>query len=151
MVQEEKLKIVPVYLRSGDHTWIPALQLKTHDGKAVVSVPKFVSGEKDMLQCHKQSKQFPYQANNQLIDLKEYPNSLLPMQNVDSNGNLEDYGDMVDLPFMHEVRHCTESLFIYQTLIILNLFMIIICFNHSYNELFFVGCDFVQLEIASHA
>jgi hypothetical protein len=104
MVQEEKPKIVPVYLRSADHSWIPALQLKTNDGKAVVSVPKFVKGENDMMSCLTASKQFPYQANNQVIDLKDYPNSVLPMQNVDSNGNLEEYKDMVDLPFMHEVR-----------------------------------------------
>jgi hypothetical protein len=104
MVKEEKSKVTPVYLRSADHTWVPALQLKTHDGKAVVSVPKFLNGEKDMLQCLKASKQFPYQANNQSIDLKDYPNSVLPVQNVDANGNLEDYKDMVDLPFMHEVR-----------------------------------------------
>ena len=100
---EDKPKITPVYIRSADHTWLPVLQLKTHDGKAIVSVPKYVKGENDMIQCLKSSKQFPYHANNQIIDLKDYPNSLLPLQNVDSNGTLEDYKDMVDLPFMHEV------------------------------------------------
>jgi hypothetical protein len=110
MAKEEAPKVTPVYIRSADHSWVPALQLKTHDGKATVSVPKFSSGEKDMLQCLKASKQFPYQANNQSVDLKEYPNSLLPVQNVDSNGNLEDYKDMVDLPFMHEVRICRTNL-----------------------------------------
>jgi hypothetical protein len=103
MVTDKESKITPVYIRSIDHSWIPALQLKTHEGKAVVSVPKFVKGENDMLQCLKASKQFPYHANNQVINLGEYTNSLLPLQNVDSNGNLEDYKDMVDLPFMHEV------------------------------------------------
>lgn len=103
MVKEEKPKITPVYIRSTDHTWLPVLQLKTHEGKAVVSVPKYVKGEHDMIQCLKSSKQFPYHANNQVVDLKDYPNSLLPLQNVDSNGTLEDYKDMVDLPFMHEV------------------------------------------------
>jgi hypothetical protein len=110
MAKEEAPKVTPVYIRSADHSWVPALQLKTLDGKATVSVPKFSSGEKDMLQCLKASKQFPYQANNQSVDLKEYPNSLLPVQNVDSNGNLEDYKDMVDLPFMHEVRICRTNL-----------------------------------------
>lgn len=144
MVKEEAPKVTPVYIRSADHTWVPALQLKSHDGKATVSVPKFASGEKDMLQCLKASKQFPYQANNQSIDLKEYPNSLLPVQNVDSNGNLEDYKDMVDLPFMHEVRIGGRK-FVGSFLNAL----------HSSNVALLVlqctGCHFVQLEASSRA
>jgi hypothetical protein len=104
MVQQEKTKITPVYLKSENHTWVPALQLKLNDnGKAVVSVPKFNNGEKDMMNCAKASKSFPYN-DNQIVDLKDYPNGVLPVQNVDANGNLEEYKDMVDLPFMHEVR-----------------------------------------------
>lgn len=102
MMQEEKPKVTPVYIRSADHTWVPALQLKEYNGKATVSVPKFKNGEKDIMNCAKASKAFPYQ-ENQHVDLKDYPNGVLPMQNVDANGNLEDYKDMVDLPFMHEV------------------------------------------------
>ena len=56
-----------------------------------------------MLNCAKASKTFKYH-DNQIIDLSTYPTGHLPMQNVDQNGNLEDYKDMVDLPFMHEVR-----------------------------------------------
>lgn len=106
MVQE-KPKITPVYLRSADHTWIPALQLKTHNGKATVSLPMFKNGEKDMMNCAKESKAFPYNRDNQVVELKDYPNGVLPMQNVDANGNLEEYKDMVDLPFMHEVQKAT--------------------------------------------
>lgn len=98
----QKDKITPVYLRSADHTWVPALQLKTHNGKAIVAIPKF-KNEQEMLHCAKASKTFRYH-DNQTIDLADYPGSILPMQNVDCNGNLEDYMDMVDLPFMHEVR-----------------------------------------------
>jgi hypothetical protein len=102
MAKQEAPKITPVYLKSADNTWIPALQLKVHDGKATVKVPKF-KNEKDMMNCGKESKTCPYH-EHQIVDLKDYPNGLLPMQNVDSNGNLEEYKDMVDLPFMHEVR-----------------------------------------------
>lgn len=114
MVKEEAPKITPVYLKSVDNTWIPALQLKVHNDKATVSVPKFKSGEKDMINCAKESKAFPYN-DNQIIDLKDYPNGLLPMQNVDSNGNLEEYKDMVDLPFMHEVRSNQNTIDAIQT------------------------------------
>ena len=100
--QQQKPIATPVYLRSADHTWIPALQLKTFDGKAVVSVPKFPN-EKDMMHCSKSSKTFRYH-DNQIVNMADYPNNVLPMQNVDCNGNLEEYMDMVDLPFMHEVR-----------------------------------------------
>jgi len=52
-----------------------------------------------MLQCgdkHKYTKE-------ETIDLTNYPSKVLPMQNVDASGNLEDYKDMVQLPYMHEV------------------------------------------------
>jgi hypothetical protein len=100
MTREGKTKITPVYFKSANHIWVPALQLKSASGKAVVSVPKF-KDEKDMLQCEPKGKYH----DNQTVDLKEYPNNVLPMQNVDASGNLEEYKDMVDLPFMHEVRH----------------------------------------------
>jgi hypothetical protein len=93
MVKEEAPKITPVYLRNADNCWVPALQLKTHNGKATVSLPKFKS-EKDMLVCQKASKTFKY-GDNEVVDLKDYPNGVLPMQNVDGNGNLEEYKDMV--------------------------------------------------------
>jgi hypothetical protein len=38
------------------------------------------------------------------INLKEYENECLPLQNVDNNGNLLEVADMVKLPYLHEVR-----------------------------------------------
>lgn len=102
---EEDPKVTPVYIKSKESTWVPALQLKTYNGRATVSVPKFKS-EREMLNCAKASRTLKYE--NQVIDLKDYENGVLPMQNVDSNGNVEDYKDMVDLPFMHEVRTDVE-------------------------------------------
>ena len=37
------------------------------------------------------------------VEMKDYPNSALPLQNVDEHGNLNEVEDMVDLPFLHEV------------------------------------------------
>ena len=37
------------------------------------------------------------------VDLKDYDNGVLPLQNVDSNGALNEVADMVKLPYLHEV------------------------------------------------
>jgi hypothetical protein len=102
--KSEKNEVVPVYVRSSEHTWIPALQLKVHPcgKKATVAIPKF-RNEEEMLHCAKVSGTYGYE-ENQVISLKDYPNNVLPMQNIDCNGCLQNYMDMVDLPFMHEVR-----------------------------------------------
>jgi hypothetical protein len=94
-------KGVPVYLKSAEHGWIPALQLKTYHGKAKVAVPRIVQ-ENDLLHCSDSSQKLRF--DNHEIDLADYKDGMLPMQNVDHHGNVEDYKDMVDLPFMHEVR-----------------------------------------------
>jgi hypothetical protein len=92
--------VVPVYLKSKDHCWVPALQLKTFNGKATVAVPR-ITKEEELLHCSNTSKQFRF--DNQVVNLADYKDGIIPMQNVDHRGNLEDYKDMVDLPFMHEV------------------------------------------------
>lgn len=101
--KSEKDEITPVYVRSAEHTWIPVLQLKVHPcgKKATIAVPKF-RNEEGMLHCANASRTFGYQ-ENQIVSLTDYPNYVLPMQNIDCHGCLHDYMDMVDLPFMHEV------------------------------------------------
>lgn len=98
MVKTEDSPVSHVYLRSAQHGWVPALQVKVDGNKANVCRPVFKS-EKDLMSCPKKQKLAP----NELVDLRDYPNQCLPMQNVDANGHLEDYKDMVQLPFMHEV------------------------------------------------
>ncbi len=39
-----------------------------------------------------------------VVNLKEYPHKVLPLQNVDGNGNLCLYSDMISLSYLHEVR-----------------------------------------------
>jgi len=114
MVKESKEKQTPVYVRSSEHAWVPALQLKTYNGKATVSIPKFQS-EKELMNCEPASRKFRYQ-DNQIVDLKDYPNGLLPMQNVDANGRLEDYAEMVDLPCMSEVSDGSSAELMDETL-----------------------------------
>jgi hypothetical protein len=89
-----------VYIQDEEHWWIPALQLKNNGSKATVKVPEF-KNEQDILHSGGVSKM--QYSKNQVIDITMYPNKVLPMQNVNSKGALEDYRDMVALPFLHEV------------------------------------------------
>ena len=104
--EEGESKITHVYLPSAEHGWLPALQLKSSDNKATVAVPKFRK-EDDLLTCTRTDRWHYYYQDNQIVDLAKFPNNVLPMQNVDHNGNLVEYKDMVELPFMHEVRICS--------------------------------------------
>jgi len=105
--KEEDEKLSYVYLRSNENSWVPAKQLKVDGDKAKVARAIF-KNEQEMLSCAREGKQ--KYAENEMIDLNEYPNKVLPMQNVDANGNLEDYKDMVELPFMHEVSSDCSSM-----------------------------------------
>ena len=109
-------EVTPVYLRSADHAWIPALQLKVHPcrTKATVAVPLY-HNKIEMLNCKTSLESCKF-GKNQVIALADYPNSVLPMQNVDCSGNLGDHMDMVDLPFMHEVS-CSIVLYAASTFI----------------------------------
>jgi hypothetical protein len=89
-----------VYIQNEEHSWVPALQLETSGNKATVSVPVFTN-EQDILSSGGVSK-MKY-SKNQVIDLSKYDNKVLPMQNVNSKGALEDYRDMVGIPHLHEV------------------------------------------------
>ena len=102
MNEQSEDKITQVYVRSTEHCWVPALQLKVTDNKAKVCVPKF-KNEQELLSCGQYSSR-RYQ-DNEVVDLADYTSNVLPMQNVDANGNIEDYKDMVELPFMHEVSN----------------------------------------------
>jgi len=98
-------KITPVYLRSADHSWIPALQVHSANGKATVAVRRKIKSEQELMGAAKTIKETTHE--QKVVDLSSYPNGVLPMQNVNMNGHIEDYKDMVELPFMHEVRVTT--------------------------------------------
>jgi len=106
--KEEEQKISHVYLRDeANGEWMPALQLRVHDGKATVAVPVW-KNEQEMLNCPKRGPG-KYERDNRMVDLRDYANHVLPMANVDANGRLEEYKDMVELPFLHEVSRCMHS------------------------------------------
>lgn len=95
-------KLTHVYVRDEASCWVPALQVHSHAGKATIVKPVFKT-EQQMLQCGARGPGKQKYTREEKVDLSSYPNKCLPMQNVDTNGNLEDYKDMVELCFMHEV------------------------------------------------
>ncbi|CAB9497471.1 Unconventional myosin [Seminavis robusta] len=87
-----------VYIASKDYAWIPATLLDTDKGKAHVEVPHYKDEQSIVCDggasASKKTKEW--------VDLKKYPNKVLPLQNVTGGGQLIEYPDMVDIPFLHE-------------------------------------------------
>jgi hypothetical protein len=89
-----------VYVLSDSHAWIPARVMSmTENGSVTVAVPQ-VENEQSLIHMK-------YDSTSQTtttIRLSHYPNRALPLQNVDSHGQLKEVEDMVELSFLHEVR-----------------------------------------------
>ena len=103
-----------VFIKDEEYGWRPAVQEKISGGKAIVTVPEYKTEQS--MQCDggrnaKKGEQIE-------INLKDYPNGVLPLQNVNSNGDLNEYSDMVKLPYLHEVRakSCVVGLFLSRSL-----------------------------------
>ena len=78
-----------VYVRSDEHAWLPARLLEqSSDGKeAVVQV----------FDLEDENSSATPQSRQMVVQLEDYPpQCALPLQNVN------EYGDMIDLPFLHE-------------------------------------------------
>lgn len=86
-----------VYVHSTDHSWVPARVVEYQEGAVVVSVARFK--DEDSIQCCNSNGK----SDSETIQLKNYTNQQLPLQNVNENGLLAEVEDMVDLPFLHEV------------------------------------------------
>ena len=74
-----------VFVRSDEHAWLPARLLEQSSENAAVQVFE--------PQADGTMKLSP---DEQIVDLMDYPNSSLPLKNVNP------HGDMIDLPFLHE-------------------------------------------------
>ena len=97
-----------VFIHDPDHAWRPAVMTDQTADHAICVVPEYKS--EDTMDCdggRAGKLGVPIKVN-----LKDYPHKVLPLQNVDSNGNLIEFSDMVKLPYLHEVRY-TIYLFIY--------------------------------------
>ena len=83
-----------VYVKSTEHGWIPARVLNSDSKTATVVVQKYNDEEEMLLNATSTSGT---KVEEQKIALKDYPNGVLPMQNVDDRGKLGNHEDMVNL------------------------------------------------------
>ena len=90
-----------VYILHKEFAWHPATLIKTEGGKATVEVPIYPDEQSIASDGGRAAKK----KETQVIDLKHYTANVLPLQNVDSNGDLIEFPDMVELPYLHEVSN----------------------------------------------
>ena len=89
-----------VFIRDEVYGWRPAVQEKINGDKAIVTVPEYASEQAMACDGGRASKK----GNQITVNLKDYANEVLPLQNVDAQGNLDEFADMVKLPYLHEAR-----------------------------------------------
>jgi hypothetical protein len=109
MVKKEQENSTQSYVFVMDpvYGWRPAVQEgDIKDGKAVVSIPEYKSEAAMTCDGGRAAKK----GEQQIINLKNYAHGVLPLCNVDDNGCLLEFADMVKLPYLHEVRE--RSLFV---------------------------------------
>ena len=102
MGKDGEKKSAHVYILDQQYAWRPAILDDTKGDKAFVTVPEYPDEQSMMSDGGRGAKK----GEQRTIDLKQYPHKVLPLQNVDSGGNLTMFADMVKLPYLHEV--CKE-------------------------------------------
>ena len=93
-----------VYIRDDEFAWIPARLVSQDKDTAKVAIPQYEAEEFIMSDGGKAATGF----KSAVVKLKDYPNHTLPLQNTGKDGALMEVDDMVDLPYLHEVRTSTE-------------------------------------------
>ena len=88
-----------VYIKHKEFAWIPAIQTGGDDKKAQVEVPQYPDEQAIDSDGGRAAKKNV----KETVDLKHYTSGVLPLQNVDGNGQLLVFADMVELPYLHEV------------------------------------------------
>jgi len=93
-----KEKSAYVFLKDPDYAWIPAKLLRSSGNVADVQIPEYPDEQATICDGGKSAKKMI----DAEVDLTDYNRGVLPMQNVDENGRMRTYSDMVELPFLHE-------------------------------------------------
>jgi len=91
-------KSIFVYIKDKDYGWIPAIQTSDDGKKAQLKVPQYADEQSIISDGGRGAKK----KVDKEVFLKDYLNNVLPLQNVDANGCLIEFADMVELPFLHE-------------------------------------------------
>jgi len=87
-----------VFLKDPDYAWIPAKLIRSSGNVADVQIPEYSDEQSTICDGGKTAKKMI----DAEVDLTDYNKGVLPMQNVDDNGKMLSYADMVELPFLHE-------------------------------------------------
>ena len=90
-----------VYVESKDFAWVPATLINTEGQKAHVEIPQYPDEQSIVCDGGKNATG----KKEEWINLSKYPSKVLPLQNVSAQGDLIEYPDMVEIPFLHEVRY----------------------------------------------
>lgn len=96
----EKKTASPVFIMDPEFGWRPAKMIDQQGDFAIVEVPIYKSERQMDCDGGRAAKE----TEKLKVNLKDYAHKVLPLQNVDSNGNLMVFPDMVRLPYLHEVR-----------------------------------------------
>jgi hypothetical protein len=95
---ESTAKNSNVFIQDIDYAWIPAKLIDQKGDKATVEIYDY-KDEQSIRPGTSASKK----TREKVVNLKDYQHKVLPLQNLDGNGNMTAYADMVALPYLHEV------------------------------------------------
>ncbi|KAG7372107.1 myosin C [Nitzschia inconspicua] len=97
---KKKNNQVYVYILDKEFCWVPALLVEQSKEKATVVVTDY----KSEIEITGSNDPPPGRSTKTVtVKLKDYPNSVLPLQNVVANNhNVKPVADMIDLSFLHE-------------------------------------------------
>lgn len=87
-----------VFIKDKVFGWRPAIQESDDGEKATVRVIDYPNEQSMACDGGRAGKK----GDTITVNLKEYADNVLPLQNVDANGNLTEFADMVKLPYLHE-------------------------------------------------
>ena len=94
-----------VYVKDDNHGWLPSKVLsldsesKSNTVHVEVTVPILVHGDGV---ADTDTNEYEYEKQERKVNLKDYENETLPLQNMDEGGNSIVVPDMCDLPSLHE-------------------------------------------------
>jgi len=94
----KKDKSAFVFLKDPEYAWIPAKLIRSSGNVADVEIPEYSDEQNTICDGGRSAKKMI----DAEVDLSDYNLGVLPMQNVDENGRMKVYPDMVELPFLHE-------------------------------------------------
>ena len=89
-----------VFVKDPKHAWVPATLISSDGEKATVEVPLYKDEQSMVCDGGRSAKE----TEQRVVKLKDYPSKVLPLQNIDGNNNMPEFADMVQLPYLHEVR-----------------------------------------------